>query len=99
MQEGTVCVELYSTKGCEPCKALKEWLSQYCIGYREIQTQDLRADEIECLAKKILSVSRIDKPTVPAVKITISGKEFWISNHGKADITEMIEEIRAVLKV
>ena len=50
------------------------------------------------IAKNILAVSRIDKPTVPAVRIVTDRGGRWVSNHGESDIAEMTEEILKILR-
>ena len=85
---------VYSTDMCEPCKNLKAWLRQEGIVFEEISVKGLTAQEREAITKNILAVSRIDRATVPAVRILIDGKEYWVSNHGESDISEMAAEIR-----
>jgi len=89
---------VYSTTMCPPCAALKDWLRSEGIEFTDIPTKTLDEAGRKWLREKILAVSRINHPTVPAVRLTVDGTEHWVSNHGESDVTEMIAELKKLLK-
>lgn len=82
---------------CEPCKTLKEMLRKADIPFEEMDVKTLPEPIRQNLNKKILAVSKIDTPTVPAVAVWRDGTETWFSNHGSCDVSEMFREIQLAL--
>lgn len=90
-------VTVYTTTMCSPCVALKTWLYEQGIEYREIERRSLDGAALAALRKEIMRVSRAATPSLPAVSINLGDEQVWISNHGSEDITEMTAEILKVL--
>ena len=92
-------ITVYSQALCPPCMALKDWLRQEKIAYTNILTGTLDEAGRKYLREKILAVSKINHPTVPAVKIVNGNHEIWVSNHGESDVTGMIDSIKKILRL
>ena len=88
---------LYSVPLCEPCKALKKWMNENNIAFSEQNMRLLDKRAQESVKEKIMTVSRYDHATVPAICIQSRIGEQWISNHGECDVSEMIREIQIFL--
>lgn len=90
-------ITVYSQELCPPCIALKQWLDRENIPYRNVYTKTLTQVERKWLREKILSVSKLDDPTVPAVQILNGEHELWVSNHGENDVTGMVDSIKKII--
>ena len=91
-------IKVYSVPSCTPCTTLKSWLKNNHIAYEEVSAGDLPDNEFERVTTAIISVSKLGQRSFPAVCIIGDyGEEYWISNHGSSDITEMTAEIRGII--
>jgi glutaredoxin len=90
-------VTIYTTELCEPCTELKTWVAERGIDYVEITKKSLGVPELAALRRSIMTVSKADNPTLPAVCISEDGEDVWISNDGQCDIGPMTQRILEVL--
>jgi|GEM_PF-6845116 len=93
----TLKVVLFGHSLCAPCKSLKEKLRTAGIIFEEMDVKTLPEPIRQNLNKKILAVSRLNSPTVPAVVVIRDDGETWFSNHGSCDVSKMFQEIQQAL--
>ncbi|MFZ2555318.1 MAG: glutaredoxin [Minisyncoccia bacterium] len=91
-------ITVFSRSLCEPCKTLKGLLHEARISFEEVDITKITDDARKDVVKNILSVSKIDTATVPAVLVERNGELKWFSNHGSCDVTQMFEDIRRELE-